>query len=112
MKQFLAPELCITDTPRPSWDTLPASRRSGGRDDPRDQGLERLHPGANPVAARTGPGFMYVRIGADAVQSKVSYHVKQLLEAGLVTRQVVGAWSHYRLHDLELWGRLAQCLGE
>jgi len=30
-------------------------------------------------------------------QSKVSYHLKILLDAGIVTRETHGTWSHYRL---------------
>ena len=30
-------------------------------------------------------------------QSKVSYHLKVLLEAGLVNRETYGTWSHYHL---------------
>jgi len=30
-------------------------------------------------------------------QSKVSYHLKVLLDAGLVTRETHGTWSHYSL---------------
>lgn len=30
-------------------------------------------------------------------QSKVSYHLKILLDAGIVEREVHGTWSHYRL---------------
>jgi ArsR family transcriptional regulator, arsenate/arsenite/antimonite-responsive transcriptional repressor len=30
-------------------------------------------------------------------QSKVSYHLKVLLDARLVTRETYGTWSHYRL---------------
>ena len=30
-------------------------------------------------------------------QSKVSYHLKMLLDAGIVEREIHGTWSHYRL---------------
>lgn len=30
-------------------------------------------------------------------QSKVSYHLNLLLQAGLITREARGTWSHYRL---------------
>ncbi len=30
-------------------------------------------------------------------QSKVSYHLKILLDAGIVEREIHGIWSHYRL---------------
>ena len=32
-------------------------------------------------------------------QSKVSYHLTQLLRAGIVNRQYLGTWSHYNLSD-------------
>lgn len=32
-------------------------------------------------------------------QSKVSYHLNLLLQAGLITRESRGTWSHYRLRD-------------
>lgn len=32
-------------------------------------------------------------------QSKVSYHLKVLLEAGIVTRETHGTWSHYSLRN-------------
>ncbi len=32
-------------------------------------------------------------------QSKVSYHLNLLLQAGLITRENRGTWSHYRLRD-------------
>jgi ArsR family transcriptional regulator len=39
-------------------------------------------------------------------QSKVSYHLKVLLKAGLVERELHGTWSHYSLRDEELLGRV------
>ncbi len=39
-------------------------------------------------------------------QSKVSYHLKQLLDAGLIQREVFGTWSHYQLSDPDLWQKL------
>lgn len=36
----------------------------------------------------------------DMPQSKLSYHLKILLEAGLITRETRGTWSYYALnHD-------------
>ena len=32
-------------------------------------------------------------------QSKVSYHLNLLLQAGLITRETRGTWSHYRLSN-------------
>ncbi|QSO53167.1 winged helix-turn-helix transcriptional regulator [Alicyclobacillus curvatus] len=42
-------------------------------------------------------------------QSKVSYHLKQLLDAGIVKREIHGSWSHYRLVDNELLNYLEIC---
>lgn len=39
-------------------------------------------------------------------QSKVSYHLKILLEAGIVERELHGTWSHYSLRDEELLERI------
>ena len=39
-------------------------------------------------------------------QSKVSYHLKQLLEAGIVKRQLFGTWSHYFLSDMTVLDRV------
>ena len=39
-------------------------------------------------------------------QSKVSYHLKQLLKAGIVKRQLFGTWSHYFLSDLTVLDRV------
>jgi ArsR family transcriptional regulator len=39
-------------------------------------------------------------------QSRVSYHLKVLLRAGVVDRELHGTWSHYSLRDPELLGRL------
>ncbi len=35
-------------------------------------------------------------------QSKVSYHLKVLLDVGIVTRQTYGTWSHYTLRKPEI----------
>lgn len=35
-------------------------------------------------------------------QSKLSYHLKILLNAGLVTREAKGTWSYYALEDAEM----------
>lgn len=43
-------------------------------------------------------------------QSKVSYHLRVLLEAGVVTRQVHGTWSHYSLHDRGILDRARNLL--
>ncbi len=39
-------------------------------------------------------------------QSKVSYHLKKLLEAGIVNRQLFGTWSHYVLADKTVLDRV------
>lgn len=39
-------------------------------------------------------------------QSKVSYHLKILLQAGLVEREIYGSWSHYKLRDPNLLNKL------
>lgn len=39
-------------------------------------------------------------------QSKVSYHLKQLLEAGIIKRQLFGTWSHYFLDDRTILDRV------
>ncbi|WP_371018481.1 ArsR/SmtB family transcription factor [Pseudalkalibacillus sp. JSM 102089] len=32
-------------------------------------------------------------------QSKLSYHLKILLDAGFITREKIGTWNYYQLHD-------------
>lgn len=39
-------------------------------------------------------------------QSKVSYHLKILLQAGFIEREIHGSWSHYKLRDHELLNKL------
>lgn len=39
-------------------------------------------------------------------QSKVSYHLKILLRAGIVARELHGTWSHYRLRNKDLLEQL------
>ncbi|MEB3101402.1 ArsR/SmtB family transcription factor [Ferviditalea candida] len=39
-------------------------------------------------------------------QSKVSYHLKILLQAGLIEREIYGSWSHYKLRDQDLLNKL------
>lgn len=39
-------------------------------------------------------------------QSKASYHLKILLEAGLITRETYRTWSHYRLRHATLLDQL------
>lgn len=39
-------------------------------------------------------------------QSKVSYHLKTLLQAGLIEREYQGSWSQYKLLDREVLKKL------
>lgn len=39
-------------------------------------------------------------------QSRVSYHLKVLLRAGIVDRELHGTWSHYRLRNKDLLKQL------
>ncbi|MDF2629713.1 MAG: hypothetical protein K0R39_3544 [Symbiobacteriaceae bacterium] len=39
-------------------------------------------------------------------QSKISYHLKVLLDANLITRRVAGTWSHYSLVAPDLLARV------
>ena len=39
-------------------------------------------------------------------QSRVSYHLKLLLDAGVITRETYGTWSHYRLRTPHLLDQL------
>ncbi|MFC4812725.1 ArsR/SmtB family transcription factor [Paenibacillus sp. GCM10023250] len=38
----------------------------------------------------------------DMPQSKLSYHLKILLDAGLITREIKGTWSYYALNHAEM----------
>lgn len=38
----------------------------------------------------------------DMPQSKLSYHLKILLEAGLISRETRGTWSYYELNHAEV----------
>jgi ArsR family transcriptional regulator len=40
-------------------------------------------------------------------QSTVSYHMKQLVDAGLVTRQQRGKWAYYQLDNESLYAAAA-----
>jgi len=42
----------------------------------------------------------------DLSQSKVSYHLKILLNAGLVERRVIANWRHYSLTDKDILEKL------
>lgn len=39
-------------------------------------------------------------------QSKISYHLKVLLDANLITRRVAGTWSHYSLVRPDILARV------
>ncbi len=45
-------------------------------------------------------------------QSKVSYHLRILLEAGIVTRETHGTWSHYSLRNSGILDRLRALVAE
>ena len=38
----------------------------------------------------------------EMTQSKLSYHLKILLEANLITKETKGTWSYYDLNDTEV----------
>ncbi|MDR7001665.1 metalloregulator ArsR/SmtB family transcription factor [Neobacillus niacini] len=38
----------------------------------------------------------------DMAQSKLSYHLKILLEANIITKETKGTWSYYELNQKEL----------
>ncbi|REE81567.1 DNA-binding transcriptional ArsR family regulator [Paenibacillus taihuensis] len=44
----------------------------------------------------------------DMQQSKLSYHLKILLDAGLIRRETRGTWSYYELNTDEMNGLLSQ----
>ncbi|KIL34216.1 ArsR family transcriptional regulator [Cohnella kolymensis] len=43
----------------------------------------------------------------DMPQSKLSYHLKILLDAGLIRRETKGTWSYYELNQAEVNGLLS-----
>lgn len=43
----------------------------------------------------------------DLPQSKLSYHLKILLDANLIEREKIGTWNYYRLNDKEVQGILS-----
>jgi ArsR family transcriptional regulator, arsenate/arsenite/antimonite-responsive transcriptional repressor len=43
-------------------------------------------------------------------QSKVSYHLKILLNAGIIERQTISNWRHYRLINKEISQRIKQLI--
>ena len=46
----------------------------------------------------------------DLSQSKVSYHLKILLDAGLVERRVIANWRHYTLTNKDILEKLEQMM--
>jgi ArsR family transcriptional regulator len=42
----------------------------------------------------------------DMVQPKVSFHLNALKEAGLIIDRKAGRWTHYRLNDSDMLGRM------
>ncbi|MCK9340206.1 MAG: metalloregulator ArsR/SmtB family transcription factor [Synergistaceae bacterium] len=46
----------------------------------------------------------------DLSQSKVSYHLKILLDAGLINREVIANWRHYSLIDKDILEKLEQLM--
>ena len=42
----------------------------------------------------------------ELAQSKTSYHLRILVEAGIASRETHGTWSHYSLLDRDLLSRL------
>ncbi|GLO64579.1 metalloregulator ArsR/SmtB family transcription factor [Oceanobacillus kimchii] len=44
----------------------------------------------------------------DVSQSKLSYHLKILLEAGLITKDTKGKWNYYVLNDKEVNNLLSE----
>ncbi|RAP78658.1 ArsR/SmtB family transcription factor [Paenibacillus montanisoli] len=43
-------------------------------------------------------------------QSKLSYHLKILLDAGLITKETKGTWSYYELNSDEIGALLSEQL--
>ncbi|TVX98209.1 helix-turn-helix transcriptional regulator [Paenibacillus cremeus] len=46
----------------------------------------------------------------DMPQSKLSYHLKILLDAGLITKETKGTWSYYELNPTEISALLSEQL--
>lgn len=46
----------------------------------------------------------------DMQQSKLSYHLKILLDANLIEKETIGTWSYYQLSEKELSGLLSNQL--
>ena len=46
----------------------------------------------------------------DLPQSKLSYHLKTLLDANLILMERIGKWNYYELNDEEIKGLLSEKL--
>jgi ArsR family transcriptional regulator, arsenate/arsenite/antimonite-responsive transcriptional repressor len=44
----------------------------------------------------------------DMAQSKLSYHLKILLDANLITKEIHGTWSHYGINNAEVNGLMSE----
>lgn len=44
----------------------------------------------------------------DMAQSKLSYHLKILLDANLITKEIIGTWSYYEINHSEVNGLLSE----
>lgn len=47
----------------------------------------------------------------DLSQSKISYHIKILLDAGLIKREVFANWRHYSLADINILEKIEKLIG-
>jgi ArsR family transcriptional regulator len=52
----------------------------------------------------------HIQEGLNLSQSKASYHLKILVDAGLLRRETRGTWSHYSLVDAARTERLLDVL--
>ena len=89
-----------TTPPRPGWRTC--SRHSG---DPTRVKLVSLIASADGAEACVCDLQDHVELS----QPTVSHHLKQLVDAGLITREQRGKWAYYRIVSDTLAG-LAQAL--
>ncbi|WP_310501494.1 metalloregulator ArsR/SmtB family transcription factor [Paenibacillus qinlingensis] len=46
----------------------------------------------------------------EMAQSKLSYHLKILLDANLITKEIIGTWSYYEINKSEVNGLLSEQL--
>lgn len=44
----------------------------------------------------------------EMAQSKLSYHLKILLDAELITKEIIGTWSYYEINHKEVNGLLSE----